>query len=188
MTLSTNNKSKGKIITKWARIIHRDLGFLMVGVCLVYAISGILLNHMDGKDPAFNTEEVSLQFERGLDKDELMVSWNDKKDLPELRKVLNIDEDHLRLMLNGGVGVYSKLDGKLDYEKYTKREFVYWINKLHYNKVKGWSIMGDFFAVSLIFFAISGLVMVRGKKGISGRGKWYLILGLLIPVAYVILS
>lgn len=187
---SSTNKKNGvnRFISKWGRIIHRDLGFLMVGVCLIYAISGILLNHMDGKDPAFKTEEISLQFDPGLNKDELMVSWNDKKDLPELRKVMTIDEDNIRVMLDGGVGVYSRVDGKLDYEKYTKREFVYWINKLHYNKVKGWSVMADFFAASLIFFAVSGLVIVKGKKGVAGRGKWYLILGLLIPVVYVILS
>lgn len=189
MTSSANNdKGKKNVISKYARIIHRDLGFLTVGVCLIYAISGILLNHMDGKDPAYKTEVFCLRLDPDLGKEELIVSWNDKKDLPELRKVMTIDDNHLRLMLDGGIGVYSKSDGRLDYEKYTKREFVYWINKLHYNKVKGWSIMADFFAASLIFFAISGLVIVKGKKGISGRGKWYLILGLLIPVVYVILS
>ncbi|MBK5720973.1 PepSY-associated TM helix domain-containing protein [Dysgonomonas sp. Marseille-P4677] len=183
--------SKSRIrnkITKWARIIHRDLGFLMVGVCLVYAISGILLNHMNGKDPAFHTEEVTIQLSSGLNKEDLMVAWNDKKGLPVLRKVLPLDDEHLRLMLEGGVGVYNMDTGTIDYEKYTKREFVYWINKLHYNKVKGWSIMGDFFAASLIFFALSGLVMVRGKNGIMERGKWYLIVGLLIPVVYVIVA
>ncbi|MDB1120749.1 PepSY-associated TM helix domain-containing protein [Klebsiella pneumoniae] len=76
----------------------------------------------------------------------------------------------------------------LDYEKHSKRQFVYWINKLHYNKVKGWSVMADFFAVSLIFFAFSGLIMVKGKNGISGRGKWYLLFGLIIPVLYIVLS
>jgi hypothetical protein len=33
--------SKTNKLTRWARVIHRDLGFLMVGVCLVY---GILLD------------------------------------------------------------------------------------------------------------------------------------------------
>lgn len=184
-----SNKDLKKNISKWARIIHRDLGFLMVGVCLVYAISGIVLNHLSGeKDPAYKTEEFSLQFEKGLDKDALIAYWKDHKDLPELRKVMAIDNDHLRVMIDGGVGVYCLSNGKIDYEKYTKREFIYWINKLHYNKIKGWNIMADFFAISLIFFAISGLVIVKGKKGIAGRGKWYLILGILIPVMYVILS
>lgn len=184
---SSEPKVKHKI-TRWARIIHRDLGFLMVGVCLVYAVSGILLNHMNGKDPAFRTEEATVNLSAGLNTEELTVTWNDRNNLPSLRKVLPIDGDHLRLMLDGGVGVYSVRDGRVDYEKYSKREFVYWINKLHYNKVKGWSVMADFFAGSLIFFALSGLVMVRGKKGLSGRGKWYLIVGLIIPVLYVVFA
>ena len=180
--------SNSKTLRRWARIIHRDLGFLMVGVSLVYAISGILLNHMNGKDPAFHTEEVTLQAGRGLDSQELTYWWNDKKDVPPLRKILPIDDQHLRLMLDGGVGVYNSVSGTLDYEKHSKRQFVYWINKLHYNQVKGWSIMADFFAASLIFFALSGLVMVKGKNGIGGRGKWYLLLGFIIPVLYIILS
>ncbi len=180
--------SGSNTIRRWARIIHRDVGFLMVGVCLVYAISGILLNHMNGKDPAFRTEEVTLQASKGLNSEELTYWWNDRKELPPLRKILPVDEQHLRLMLEGGVGVYNSSTGTLDYEKHSKRQFVYWINKLHYNQIKGWSVMADFFAVSLIFFALSGLVMVKGKSGISGRGKWYLLAGLLIPVVYLILA
>ena len=174
--------------TKWARIIHRDLGYLMVGVCLVYAISGILLNHMDGQDPAYRTETGSLTLEPGLTREEVPIVWKDKKELPPLRKVMPVDEEHFRLMLEGGTGIYNKINGATNYEKYTRREFVYWINRMHYNKIKGWSPMADFFAVSLIFFALSGLLMVKGRKGLAGRGKWFLIAGLLIPVLYVIFS
>ena len=180
-------KKKGHRVTRWLRIIHRDLGFLMVGICLVYGISGFLLNHMNGKDPAFKTTEATVQLEKGLSNDELAVLWGDKK-LPPLRKVMTIDEEHARLMLNGGVGVYSSATGVADYEVYKKNEFIYWINRLHYNKVNGWTIMADIFAFSLVFFAISGLFMVKGRKGIAGRGKWYLIAGILIPVLYVILA
>jgi hypothetical protein len=160
----------------------------MAGICLVYAISGILLNHMDGSDPAYNTEERSVQIDKGLTQEELKVLWNDKKDLPPVHKVMRIDEEHYRLMLRGGIGVYNAANGHADYEIHSRREFIYWINKLHYNKVKGWSVMGDLFAASLIFFAISGLFIVAGKHGIGGRGKWYLIAGILIPVIYIVLS
>lgn len=183
----SDSKVKNKAI-KWTRVIHRNLGYLMAGVCLVYAISGILLNHMNGKDPAFHTVEATVQLPVELSKEELQTNWNSRKELPEARKIMSVDDEHLRLMLDGGIGVYSKTKGTVDYEKYTKRHFVYWINKLHYNKIKGWSVMADVFAGSLIFFALSGLVMVRGKKGIAGRGKWYLIAGLLIPVIYILLS
>lgn len=187
MTSLNNNKSK-KSFRYWLRIIHRDLGFLMVGITFVYGISGILLNHMDGKDPSFKTEEFSLKLETNLDTKEVKILWDDKKDLPKLNKVVPIDDVHHRLLISGGTGIYDSTSGTVDYEIYTKREFVYWINKLHYNKVKGWSIMGDLFAISLIFFAVSGLLMVKGKKGLSGSGKYYLILGLLIPIIYVIMS
>ncbi len=48
--------------------------------------------------------------------------------------------------------------------------------------------MADIFAGSLIFLAISGLFMVKGKHGITKKGKWYLIIGLLIPILYILLA
>lgn len=182
---SYNNKRSNRWM-RWMRLIHRDLGFLMVGICLVYGISGILLNHMNGKDPAFTTVEETLQLPQSLSTTELKSLW-EEKGLPELKRTASIDETHTRLMLQGGIGVYNAATGTVDYEIHKKNTFVYWINRLHYNKVKGWSPMADLFAVSLVFFAISGLMMVRGKQGIGGRGKWYLIAGLLIPVIYILL-
>ena len=189
MSLNKNNNPKAKKSYKyWLRVIHRDLGFLMVGICLVYAISGILLNHLDGKDPAYKVESSTLQFGENLSIQDVEVLWNDKKDIPKLNKVVPIDATHYRLLFSGGTGVYDSKLGTVDYEKYTKRKFVYWINKLHYNKVKGWSVMADFFAISLIFFAISGLFIVSKKNGVLGRGKYYLILGLLVPILYVLIA
>ena len=48
-------KWRNKSLSYWLRVLHRDLGYLMVGACLIYAVSGILLKHMNGKDPAFRT-------------------------------------------------------------------------------------------------------------------------------------
>ena len=170
------------------RIVHRDLGFAVVGISLVYGISGIYLNHLDGKDPAYRTEERSLQLSVGLDEKQLADAWNADAELPRLKRIFRIDEDHFRLMLDGGVAVYNGADGRADYERHTRREFVYWINRLHYNKVKGWSPVADFFAVSLLFLAVSGLFIVKGKAGLTGRGKWFLLAGLLIPILYVIFA
>jgi hypothetical protein len=160
----------------------------MVGIALVYGISGIYLNHLDSKDPAFYTEEGSLQLPSLLSVSELTDKWNEHKDLPALKKIMPVDDTHYRLMLEGGIGVYNSADGHLDYEKHRKRFFVYWINHLHYNKVKGWGSIADIFACSLIFLAVSGIFIVKGKHGISGTGKWWLIAGLLIPVIYIIIN
>ena len=36
---------RGSQIRRWARIIHRDLSYFFAGVVVVYAVSGIVLNH-----------------------------------------------------------------------------------------------------------------------------------------------
>ncbi len=174
---------------KWMRIIHRDLGYLMVGMCLVYGISGMLLNHMkEGKDPAHKVEHKQVTLEKNLSVELLTAAWEENSKLPKLNKVLTADEAQYQLMLKGGIGMYDKQTGEAQYEISTVRPLVYWINRLHYNRVTGWSLMANVFAGSLIFFALSGLVMVKGKKGVAGRGKWYLLAGLLIPIIYVLLT
>jgi len=175
---------------KWLRIlriIHRDLGFFVVGMTLVYSISGIILNHLDKNDPAFRTEEKVIQFPSNLTEAELSVFWNDAKNLPSLKRIFRVDDNNLRLFLNGGIGIYTISDGRLCYQTHQKRVFIYWINRLHYNKVEGWSPVADFFAGSLILLAISGLFMVQGKKGLAGSGKWYVIIGILIPILFGLL-
>ena len=178
----------GKKIVRWLRIIHRDLGFMMVGICLIYGISGILLNHIKGNDPAFKKETVTVVLPENLEKESLLAEWKNRPELPEIKKVLPAEESKFRVTFQGGMGLYDSVTGEVNYEKNTKRVLVYWINKLHYNQVKGWHPMADFFAVSLIFFAVSGLFIAQGKKGIRGTGKWYLLIGLLIPALYILIS
>jgi len=171
-------------ITRSIRIIHRDLGFFVVGISLIYGISGILLNHLGGKDPAFRTETKIIQLPAHLTDAELSATWQADQELPTLKRIIRINEDYSRLFLEGGVGVYNVANGHLDYEVHKKRPLIYWINRLHYNKVKGWSPVADFFAGSVILLAITGLFMVKGKRGLAGTGKWYLIIGILIPVLF----
>ncbi len=178
---------QSKKIRKWLRIIHRDLGYVMVGITIIYGISGYILNHMDGTDPAYETTEGTIQLPVNLKKDEITQAWSLNNELPEIKRILPVDEEHYRLMLDGGIGVYQSTNGEVVYEQHRKKPFIYFINKLHYNKVGGWTIMGDIFAFALIFFAISGLFMVKGKKGLGGRGKWYLLIGLAIPIVYLFL-
>jgi len=174
-------------LTRLLRIIHRDLGFFVVGFTLVYAVSGIILNHLGNKDPAFRTETKNIQLPANLTETELSAVWLEDRNLPALKRVMRMDQSRLRLFIDGGSGVYQVSTGSLSYERHQKRVLVYWINRLHYNKVKGWSPVADFFAGSLILLAITGLFIVKGKKGIAGSGKWYLLIGILIPILFGIL-
>ncbi len=175
-------------VRKWLRILHRDLGYLLTGFCLIYAISGFLLNHMDGEDPAYETTYEKVALKPGLSKTALKQLWGSNEDLPPLKGILNADEGFYRVMLDGGIGIYNISSGEVDYEFHRKRILIYFLNKLHYNKVKDWTPVADFFAFSLIFLALSGLFIFAGKNGITGRGKWFLAAGIIIPVLFVLLS
>lgn len=175
-------------VRKWLRILHRDLGYLLIGFCLIYAVSGFLLNHMDGKDPAYETTHEKVALAPGLSKKTLGETWESQSDLPPLKGILNANEGFYRVMLDGGVGIYNIATGEVDYEFHRQKVLIYYLNKFHYNKVNGWTPMADFFAFSLIFLALSGLFMFAGKNGVAGRGKWFLAAGILIPLLFVWLT
>jgi len=171
-------------LTRIIRVIHRDLGFFVVGITIVYGISGIILNHLSGQDPAFRKEEKTIQLPANLTETELSAVWLANETLPPLKRIMRIDESRSRLFLESGTGIYHSSNGSLYYERHKKRVLIYWMNRLHYNKVKGWSPVADFYAGSLILLAITGLFIVKGKRGIAGTGKWYLLIGILIPILF----
>ncbi len=175
-------------IIKWLRIIHRDLGYFMVGISMIYAISGIILNHMGEYDPAYKTIERTITVDKNIHNEEMLRTLCTEHNLPTLKRTMQIDSEHTQLLLEGGIGVYNNATGILDYESHKRNDFIYWINRLHYSRVGGWSIVADIFAISLIFFALSGLFMIPGRKGIMGRGKWFLLIGLLVPLLYIMLQ
>ena len=120
--------NKGKILY-WLRSVHRDLGFLLVGVCFIYGISGFLLNHMNGKDPAFKTRKEVIDIEGNLTKEELEKQWLEILRLPPVKKIISTDNTHIKVMCERGMGIYTVPKGKLEYEIHQKRPFVYWVNK-----------------------------------------------------------
>lgn len=174
-------------VRKWIIIIHRDLGFLMVGLSIIYGISGILLNHLEGNNFDYKITRTTENIAPNLSPQELEIEWRSDKNKPGLNSV-GTGIEMYRLMIDGGIGYYNIHTGVVNYETSSKRPFAYWINRLHYNRVKGWMPIADLFAISLIFLAISGLFMIKGKNGIAGKGKWYLLIGLILPILYIIFS
>ncbi len=125
---------------KWIRNLHRDIGFVMVGLTLVYGISGILLNHMNGKDPSYKVEEVSLTFSKGLTPEEFKKAWQSAPGSPKLNNVGEVRGKY-RLMLQGTIGEYDPQTGLAHYQTSRKKPIAYWVNRFHYNRMKGWTPM-----------------------------------------------
>jgi hypothetical protein len=61
-------------------------------------------------------------------------------------------------------------------------------NWLHLNRgKKAWTYFADSYAVGLLFLATSGLFMIAGKRGLFGRGIFFVAAGVAIPVVYLAL-
>lgn len=60
------------------------------------------------------------------------------------------------------------------------------MNFLHLNHPKKlWTWMADLYAVVLAILAITGLFVLKGKKGITGRGAWLSTVGIIIPIVFL---
>jgi len=180
-------------IRKWLRIIHRDMGYIFVGMTLVYGISGIALNHLDDWNPDYiiRTSQTSL------------------RDIPEIEDITKeaagslarqVDQDYqykshffprpgiLKIFIKQGSVTINMDSGQAYIEVLNRRPVFRELNFLHYNKPKKlFTWFSDAFALALILLAISGLFLIRGKKGITGRGAWLTGLGILIPLIFLIL-
>ena len=62
---------RGALIRKWLRIAHRELSYVFAGALLVYAISGIVLNHK----ATFNSQYRIERSEHQLPADGSIADW-----------------------------------------------------------------------------------------------------------------
>ena len=44
---------------KWNNIIHRDIGYLCFGLTIIYAVSGVAVNHIHSWNPTYKVEKTS---------------------------------------------------------------------------------------------------------------------------------
>ncbi len=174
----------------WVRAVHRDLGYLAVGLTIVYAVSGIAINHLGDWDPNFKsvveTSELKAPYpedeealtERiaahlGANIDDVQASYFDSDTVFEV----SLPDSTARLDTQSGrVAVASK----------KPRFMLRVMNWLHYNRGKSaWTYIADGYAILLLYLALSGIVMLKGRKGFWGRGAVLITAGIAIPIAYV---
>lgn len=170
------------------RALHRDAGYVAVGLTVIYALSGLAVNHIADWDPNFkNTrEEFQLGFAQGASDDELVA---------HTLRSLNINEEPLstyrsspdRLEVTFAQStLFIAPDGHVIRDGQAPRWLLRTANWLHLNRgKKAWTYVADSYAVALLLLATSGLFMIPGRKGLFGRGAVLVALGVLIPVVYV---
>ncbi len=184
-----------KKLRKWSRILHRDIGFFFVGATIIYSISGIALNHMADWNPNFKVEIKKFTTDKDLSKSNIsetkILNFLKEIDADDIYKSYNYVENGtiLRIYLEGRSSVTVKHStGEVMAEFVTKRPVFFQTNYLHYNPNVWWTWFSDIFAGALILLSITSLFMVRGRKGAWGRGGIYVILGIIIPILFLIFS
>ncbi len=181
-----------KILRKWSRILHRDIGFFFIGATIIYGLSGIALNHLNDWNPNYSVQLDDFNTELNLKKsgdleENILKLLDDIDNRDNYKKHYFPEKKYLKIFLKGGSSVIVNTetgDGQAEYLR--KRAIFYDVNYLHYNPHKWWMWFSDIFAGALIFLAITSVFMVRGKKGALGRGGIYIALGIIIPVLFLI--
>jgi hypothetical protein len=178
---------------KWFRVVHRDFGYLFFGLTLVYAVSGIALNHLD----EWNSNFIIVRKEIRIEDPSRLYPKISKAEVKELMGEIGEARSYknhyfpepgtFKVFLKGGSVLIDTESGNGLLEKVTRRPFFREMNYLHYNPQVNWTWISDLFAGALIILAITGLFLVRGAKGITGRGAWLTLLGILVPIIFLLM-
>nr|WP_255216788.1 hypothetical protein [Pseudenhygromyxa sp. WMMC2535] len=173
------------------RALHRDLGYLVVGLTFIYALSGLAVNHIEDWDPNFVSFEDTLPLAAPLpsDEDAAAAQVLAQLGIDEVPSDVFLYEQELEIQLEDrALFVDGEAMTILDRGQ-RARPLLRAANWLHLNRgKKAWTVVADGYALLLLFLASSGMLMLPGKKGLRGRG-WILVLaGAAIPTLYVLLS
>ena len=180
----------GKKIRKWNRIIHRDLGYLAVGLTLIYAISGFVVNHVQDWNPNYEISHVKANIgpiDLDNELDETVKDILNKLSLPlNYKTTFRPEPEILRIFLKDNTIDVNIKTGETVQEIVKTRPLIYEMNFLHLNHPKKvWTYVADLYAIALAVMAITGLFILKGKKGITGRGAWLTTVGFLIPIIFL---
>lgn len=175
-------------LSKLNRITHRDIGYLIAGMTIIYAISGIALNHKSNWNPNYIFDNRSFQSVNSITRE----TFNDKAAI-EILKTIGLESEfkasyfpagkRATIFINGGVVQVNMETGEGVIQRISKRPFFYQLNFLHYNPGRWWKYFSDIFCLSLITVTITGLFLVKGKNGITKRGAILTLVGILLPLA-----
>lgn len=183
----------GRRFPRWRtllRAMHRDVGYLLVGLTFVYALSGLAVNHIGEWDPNFVAEDSTLTLAESFGAD---VDTEARRVLTELgvdatpADVYRAPDGSVEITLDQGL-VTVAADGRTVTAQLERpRRLLRVANWLHLNRGKqAWTVVADAYAVLLLGLAVSGMFMLPGRKGLRGRGLWLVLVGVAIPVAYVV--
>jgi len=167
------------------RILHRDLGYLFFGTTIIYAISGIAINHRNDWNPNYSISHREVQLSTPFS---IPLSRDDAKSLLTTNGVEATYQNHyvpapgqIRIFFQGGNATLDQKKKTMLIETVHRRPILGSMVRLHYNPGRAWTWFSDIYSVALVVIAITGLFLLRGHHGITRRGGILTALGILTP-------
>jgi hypothetical protein len=177
----------------WIRILHRDLGYFFAGITLIYALSGIAMNHADSWDPNFIIERKEVGLDLPASRElvtERMIRGNLERigatgtyrtfDFPSSQRV--------KIYLSDG-SIVGRLGERVGtYERISRRPLFYEVNFLHLNPKGWWKIFADLFCVALVIIVLSGVFLPRSAARRVVRNRmWLMSAGFVAPLLALVM-
>jgi len=175
--MSESENGKKRSVTKIMRALHRDIGFLMVGLTIVYCVSGIVLVYRD--TDLFTIDKHYIEtIEANMEASELGSAL-------QLRRLRVQHEVADTIYFN--YGNYCKSSGVANYTINTYPDTVWTMNSFHKLKSKSsMSWMAVVYGVLLFFLAVSSLWMYKPRSKKFKRGMILTAVGLIIALVAMV--
>jgi hypothetical protein len=167
------------------------MGYIVVGLTFIYALSGLAVNHIAEWDPNFQNYEATHELGRlEGDPEAIAAAVREKLGIAGTpREVYAASADDVEVLFDRRTLHVNPLSGHVIDEGQKPRFLLRVANWLHLNRgKKAWRYVADTYAMVLLLLSISGMFMIRGPKGIVGRGALLVAAGVAIPVVYVALA
>lgn len=178
-------------IRKLVIATHRDLGYFFAGLTVIYAVSGIAVNHVEDWNPNYSFQSTEHRLDPMPDSTPAQVAETVAARLGiegTPNATVPTRPGEVRVFYDQRTLIVSLDDGRVVDERAATRPVLYEMNYLHLNHGKGfWTWFADLYALGLLTLALTGIFIIQGKKGLGGRGRWLLIVGLAIPLVYLLL-
>lgn len=182
----------------WRRVnraVHRDVGYLCAGLTVVYALTGVLLNHLHDWNPHWKRERVAAQVtappaaDRFTDADLARVL----AELGEREKPAGTffrTPAELQIFFDEGRVLSVDIPtGRVAGEILRERRALAFLDALHLNRAgRAWTWLADAYAAALALLAVTGIFVLKGANGITGRGAALALAGLALPALLLVLT
>lgn len=167
-----------KSIYKWMRIAHRDIGFFVIGLTIIYCISGIILTY---RDTSFLKSErlIEKNVEPGLRFEQLGNALH-------MRDIKLVAQDDKVITFSNGS--YNQETGFASYVNDELPTLLRSLNKLHIAPNKDpRSPFTVVYAAMLLFLAVSSFWMYRPGTRLFKRGVITALTGIVLAILLVVI-